>query len=468
MTNRSKVLAALTVYADRCALEIPGHFLTYRSLANAIGETQGLLHSTKTAALMIENSPAWIIMDLACVAANVPLLPLPAFFSDKQIQHALKDAGVDTVFTDKPERFSGVVEKILIGGDPYYRITLTNQPVPLPPHTAKITYTSGTTDEPKGVCLTQQAMETVAEALLNTIDKSTSDRHVCLLPLGVLLENVAGVYTALLAGATICLPPVKHEPEALYAAIDNYQATSCILVPELLRMLLAVDKPLLTLTYAAIGGARISPELLKGAFAKNIPVFEGYGLSEACSVVAVNTPSAHKTGSVGKLLPHIKLRRESDGELFIQRPLFSGYLGDTSSQPEWYATGDIGHIDEDGFLYIEGRKKNIYITSFGRNVSPEWVESLLTAHPSIAQAVVYGEAKASSTAIIVTTRPQAVPAAIEKVNQQLPDYARIGAHVLAMPFSVSNQQLTGTGRPRRLAIHKAYAHAIEGGTHEVL
>ena len=468
MTNQSKVLAALTLYPDRYALEIPGHFLTYRSLTNAIAETQGLLHSTKTAALMIENSPAWIIMDLACVAANVPLLPLPAFFSDKQIQHALKDAGVDTVFTDKPDRFSGVAEKILIGGDPYYRITLASKPVVLPSHTAKITYTSGTTDEPKGVCLTQEAMETVAEALLNTIGKSTSGRHVCLLPLGVLLENVAGVYTALLAGATICLPPVKHEPEALYAAIDNYRATSCILVPELLRMLLAVDKPLPTLTYAAIGGARISPELLKAALAKNIPVFEGYGLSEACSVVAVNTPGTYKTGSVGKLLPHIKLRRESDGELLIQCPLFSGYLGDTSPQPEWYATGDIGHIDEEGFLYIEGRKKNIYITSFGRNVSPEWVESILTAHPAIAQAVVYGEAKASSTAIIVTTRPQAVPAAIEQINKQLPDYARIGTHVLAMPFSVSNQQLTGTGRPRRQVIYRAYAHAIEGGTHEVL
>ena len=165
MTNQSKVLAALTLYPDRYALEIPGHFLTYRSLTNAIAETQGLLHSTKTAALMIENSPAWIIMDLACVAANVPLLPLPAFFSDKQIQHALKDAGVDTVFTDKPDRFSGVAEKILIGGDPYYRITLASKPVVLPSHTAKITYTSGTTDEPKGVCLTQEAMETVAEAL---------------------------------------------------------------------------------------------------------------------------------------------------------------------------------------------------------------------------------------------------------------------------------------------------------------
>ena len=460
----SKVLAALQAYGDCLALEIPGQLLTYADLANAVTQTQSLLQGTKMAVLMMENSPAWIVMDLACVEAGIPLLPLPSFFSAKQVEHALKDAGVDTVFTDQPERFNGKAEKIIVVGQTFHRITVINAPVSLPLHTAKITYTSGTTDEPKGVCLTQEAIETVAEALLSNIGKSTSARHVCLLPLAVLLENVAGVYTTLLAGATLCLPPIKHESAALHAAIDNYQATSCILVPELLQMLLAADKPLPTLSYAAVGGARVSPELLKAAASKGIPVYEGYGLSEASSVVAVNTPNLHRIGSVGKLLPHIKLRRESDSELFIQHPLFSGYLGDNASQPEWYATGDIGRIDEDGFLYIEGRKKNIYITSYGRNVSPEWVESLLTAHPAIAQAVVYGEAKPTSTAIIVTTRPQAVPAAIEQVNQQLPDYARIGTHVLAMPFSVSNRQLTGTGRPRRQAIYTAYAYAIEGGT----
>jgi long-chain acyl-CoA synthetase len=431
-------------------------------LVREIAAMKGLLGDTKMAAVMMENCPAWVIVDLACVAAQIPLLPLPAFFSQKQISHALTNAGVDTVFTDQFDRFDGYVENIVIGGMPYYRVTLTEPKVSLPAHTAKITYTSGTTDEPKGVCLTQNAMETVAHSLLCVIKIPPVARHVCLLPLAVLLENVAGVYPALLAGATICLPPVKHEPEALHAAITDNHGTSCILVPELLRMLLAIDKRLPSLSYVAVGGARVSAELVQFALFKGIPVYEGYGLSEASSVIAVNTPDAYKIGSAGKILPHIKLDVNGNGEILLRHPLFSGYLGDDEPGHEWYATGDIGQIDDDGFVFIEGRKKNIYITSFGRNVSPEWVESLLTAHPSVAQAVVYGEDKPFSTAVIVAHQPQDIPAAIQHINEQLPDYARIGTHILASaPFSIANGQLTGTGRPKRMAIYNIYEEAIE-------
>ena len=458
----SQVLAALQSYPDRIALEAPQQKLSYLALSQAITAAQILLRDTKTATLMMENGPAWIIMDLACIAAGIPLLPLPAFFSQKQIVHALSDAGVDTVFTNQPERFDGNAEKIEIAGKIYYRIALKTNAKALPAHTAKITYTSGTTDAPNGVCLTQDAMETVARSLLAAIKTPEDARHVCLLPLAILLENVAGVYTALLAGATICLPPVCHEPQALYTAINNAQATSCILVPELLRMLLAFGKPLPTLSYAAVGGAKVSAKLLQMALFKGIPVYEGYGMTEASSVVAVNTSDAYKLGSVGKLLPHIQMHTDGNGELYLRRALFSGYLGDTEPRPEWYATGDIGRIDDDGFLYIEGRRKNVYITSYGRNVSPEWVESLLTAHPAISQVVVYGEAKPYSTAVIVSPQLQAIPAAIAQINQQLPDYARIGAHVLATaPFSLANGQLTGTGRPKRDAIYQAYAHSID-------
>ena len=462
MTNASKILAALPHYADRIALEAPSHVLTYSMLSEAIADTVSLLETTNVAAIMMENGIAWTVIDLACVASKTPLLPLPSFFSARQIRNALEDAGVDTIITDQPERFTGTSEKIKVAGQSYYRIKLVCEQKSLPAHTAKITYTSGTTDTPKGVCLTQEAMETVATSLLSTVGAPLAARHVCLLPLAVLLENVAGVYTALLSGATICLPKVVHEPEALHAAITDYKATSCILVPELLRMLLAVGKPMPTLSYAAVGGARVSPALIQSAWFRGIPVYEGYGLTESASVVAVNTSDAYKIGSVGKLLPHIELRQEGDGELFIRGPLFSGYLGETNAQPEWVATGDIGRLDEDGFLYIEGRKKNIYITSFGRNVSPEWIESLLTAHPAIAQAVVYGEAKSFSTAIVVSPQPHNLLAAIAHINQQLPDYARIGTHIVASaPFSVANGQLTGTGRPRREAIYRDYASLIE-------
>lgn len=462
MSYQSTIFPALNRYAERVALEAEGRTLSYQELSHAVDTVCETLSGVHMAALMMANSPAWVILDLACVKAGVPLLPLPEFFSEQQIQHALADAGVDTIFTDQPERFMGRAEWMVVAGQPCYRIHLNAKQTKLPSGTAKITYTSGTTNTPKGVCLRQEAMETVASSLLKLLPHEALKRHICLLPLGVLLENVAGIYTALLAGATICLPPVKHEPAALYAAIMEYRATSCILVPELLRMLLAVNKPLPTMRYAAVGGARVAPDLLRMAQAKGIPVYEGYGLSELSSVVAVNTPETNRVGTVGKPLPHIQLKISKQGEVMIRNPLFSGYLGSKRKMVEWYPTGDVGRMDEDGFLIIEGRKKNIYITSFGRNISPEWVESLLTSHPAIAQAVVYGEAKPYSVAVIVAREPECVAEAIEQLNAVLPDYAKVGKHLLAHgAFTIANHQLTGTGRPRRQEIYKQYEQVIE-------
>ena len=443
----STVLAALHNYLNLIALANSEQKLTYAELIQEIAAVQHLLQMAGVVALMMENCPAWVVVDLACMAEKVILLPLPPFFSEKQIAHALIDAGVDTIFTDQPERFAGDAEKVTIAGKCYYKISSKISSYEWMTSVSKITYTSGTTDSPKPVFLSQSAMETVADSLLQTIKTPENSRHVCLLPLAILLENVAGVYTTLLTGATIYLPLVEHTPQALYSAISEAKATTCILVPELLRMLLAVGKPLPTLHYAAVGGARVSPELLQAARSAGIPVYEGYGLSEAASVVAVNSPDAYKIGSVGKVLPHVDLRIEGDGEISIK-----------TKQLDWYKTGDIGKIDKDGFLYIEGRKKNIYITSFGRNVSPEWLESLLTAHPAIAQTIVFGEGKPNATAIIVALNPDAIPAALTQINQQLPDYARINDYIIATePFSLQNGQLTGTGRAKREVIYEIYS-----------
>lgn len=458
----ASILSGLSLYSTRTAIETADQCFTYAQLIKAIASAEPLLHDVRMAAIMMQNSPAWIVMDLACISAGIPLLPLPAFFSEKQLSHALLESGTDTVFTDQPERFNGHTTCVPIAGKTYYRVTIDHTAVSLPPGTAKITYTSGTTNEPKGVCLSQSAMETVAKSLLSVIPSRHSKRHVCLLPLAVLLENIAGVYVALLSGATVCLTETMLTRESIGTTINTCQATSCILVPELLRMLLSSDIPTPTLTYAAVGGARVSPELLRHASSRSIPVYEGYGLSESCSVVSVNTPEHFRPGSVGKLLPHMDITIGHDGEIYIRNPLFSGYIGSQLPLEKYYPTGDIGRMDKDGFLYIEGRKKNIYITSYGRNVSPEWIESLLSASPLITQAAVFGEGKAFSTAVIVSNNPQSIPHIIQSVNHQLPDYARIGAHVIATePFSLSNNQLTGTGRPRRQVIYEYYAHTIE-------
>ena len=193
-------------------------------------------------------------------------------------------------------------------------------------------------------------------------------------------------------------------------------------------------------------------------------MFEGYGLSESASVVALNTPNANKIGSAGKPLPHLKIQFSSENEILVKGANYLAYTTQTEEAHEWLATGDIGYLDDDGFLFINGRKKNIFITSFGRNVSPEWVERDLTSAASIAQACVFGEAKPWNVAII-TTKPGAASSLlagdIAQINQHLPDYARITKWLLAdAPFSVANGQLTPNGRLKRDAIGQMYQDKI--------
>jgi len=130
------------------------------------------------------------------------------------------------------------------------------------------------------------------------------------------------------------------------------------------------------------------------------------------------------------------------------------------SAEDYIKTGDIGYLDADGFLMINGRKKNIFITSFGRNVSPEWVERELTSCDTIVQACLFGEAKPWNTAIILpsvgATFAQ-IEASIQTVNANLPDYARITEWLPALaPFSIQNQQLTANGRLKRDMIWQQY------------
>jgi long-subunit acyl-CoA synthetase (AMP-forming) len=184
----------------------------------------------------------------------------------------------------------------------------------------------------------------------------------------------------------------------------------------------------------------------------------------------VNVPGASRLGSVGRPLPHVQLKFAPDGEIRVAGSVFSGYLGAASvgTADDYWATGDTGYLDADGFLFVTGRKRNVFITSFGRNVAPEWVESQLLLDPRIAQAAVFGEARPFNVAVVVA-RDHGLPAEVDGIaraiavaNANLPDYARVGRWILAdAPFSVAHGQYTGSGRPRRAAIWSTYAARIK-------
>ena len=159
-------------------------------------------------------------------------------------------------------------------------------------------------------------------------------------------------------------------PNGIVVAIEEHQAESVILLPQMLQAITLGctknDPRLKSLKLVAVGGAKTPEALIVQAREKGIPAYEGYGLSECSSVVALNTPSANKLNSVGKALPNRKIRIAADGEIEISGQGFTHYLGEVIAQEEWLKTGDIGHLDDEGYLFIDGRKKNILITSFGR------------------------------------------------------------------------------------------------------
>jgi long-subunit acyl-CoA synthetase (AMP-forming) len=347
----------------------------------------------------------------------------------------------------------------------------------LPAGTAKVTYTSGTTGAPKGVCLSRAHIETVAHSLLEATGANADDRHLCLTPLSTLLENIGGVHVPLLAGACSFVLPLAEvglsgasglHVQTMMRALSTSQATSAILAPQMLAALVsAIESGIPTptnLRFLAVGGAPVSRRLLERANAIGLPVFEGYGLSECASVVTLNAPGAHRPGSQGRPLPHQPVSISSDGEVLVSGLVFLGYLGHAQITTPW-PTGDLGYLDDDGFLHLRGRRKDQFITSFGRNVAPDWVEGELTAHPAIAQAAVFGEARPFNVAVLTTTpgaSDEAIGLAIADTNARLPDYARIAQWFTGTePFGVANGQLTTNGRIRRAAIHAAYQSKIE-------
>ena len=438
------------------------------------------LRGCRSLAILADNGPAWAIADLAALRAGVPVVPLPPFFSPAQVDHVLEQTGVDAVLTDQPGRITGLGAGFAHAD--YWQglawLARPAQPVTLPAGTAKVSFTSGSTGTAKGVCLSADGLIDTAAAIAARLADLPIDRHLAVLPLALLLENSAGIYAPLLRGAEIALPPLVmlgwqgmagFDPARLHASAQVFRPRSMILVPELLKawsLYLAATgrRASAGLTYVAVGGARVAPGMLEAARRAGIPAYQGYGLTECGSVVALNRPG-DDADDVGRPLDHAAVRI-ADGEVVVGARAFLGYLGDppdAAAGVREFATGDLGSLTADGHLQLSGRRKNLLITSFGRNVAPEWVEAALLAQPAIAQAVVAGEARPWLSALLVPAPGAdgaALEAAVAAANATLPDYARIGGWAAAAPFTPANGQATGNGRPKRAAILSHYAAAL--------
>lgn len=430
-------------------------------------------------ALHANNGIDWIITDLACHAAGIVCVPLPLFFNEGQLLHAIRSCGVDALLTAEPACFlPHFATRTELAGS---GLILLRQPAylscALPDGTGKVTFTSGSTGTPKGVCLGNAQQLLQAQALADAV-ALRHPRHLCLLPLSTLLENIAGVYAPLLAGGTVLVRGLRElgfegsrlaDPKLLLATIARLQPDTLILIPQLLQLLVLAASQgwqVPSLKFIAVGGARVPASLVRQARVLGLPVYEGYGLSECCSVVSLNTPAHDQPGTAGKVLPHLRVSG-NDGELHVAGNAMLGYVGERDSwHPSAIATGDIGHVDPQGFLHLAGRRKNLIISSYGRNISPEWVESELLASPLIAEAIVLGEGRPHCVALLTPARAElgdaALASAVAAANAQLPDYAQVRQWLrLQRPLAGNPDFVTPNGKPRRSSIEQAWQAELD-------
>ena len=465
------------LYPDRECLACPEHSLSYSDFVSRLEATRAELEQLAISRLGIyaNNSAEWAIIDLAASMAGLVVVPIPLFFSSGQIQHLVDNAALDGLYTDR--RFplavgDGRPSEVLAGR--YIAVTTTT--LDQRPHYCKVTYTSGSTGHPKGACLKDETMMSIVTSLADALLPSQLGRHLSLLPFATLLENVAGIYLSLWMGRSVVIDDPANlglasnhqfDPKLFASKVDASSAESVILLPQMLKLIIEADisEQLRSLKFIAVGGGKVAPELLRRAQELKLPVFEGYGLTECGSCVALNTPSANRIGSVGKPLPHAQVRIGTSGEVFVTGAAMEGYLQDDPA-PSEISTGDAGFLDPEGFLHITGRIKNVIVSSYGRNISPEWVESHFLADARIQQMAVFGEAQPHLSAVFVapdSLQDKELSALIEQVNATLPDYARVMSWTRSQaPFSLESETLTSNGKIRRDMVAKQFFAAASG------
>ncbi|MDP4006565.1 AMP-binding protein [Methylobacterium sp. NEAU K] len=361
--------------------------------------------------LLAPNGVAWAVAQLACACAGRTVVPLPTFFSAAQLAHVIRDASLDCILvapalTGRVAGNGVAVQPLDIAGTAELRPESADG-------FAQVIYTSGSTGAPKGVRHGAAQIGWMAEALAHAVAAHSEDLYLSVLPLPLLLETLCAVFVPVLAGARARFETGIPERlgtgqlAGLAEAFGLHRPTMSVLVPQVLAAWVGeldatgAQAPA-SLRFVAVGGAPVPPALAERAWRAGIPACEGYGLSECGSVVAVNAPGQRRPGSVGRPLPGITVSIV-DGEILVDGPtLMDGYLGRERPPGPW-RTGDLGSIDADGFLHVHGRKDNLIVLSSGRNVSPEWIETILLGDPCVAACGIVGHGMDRLTAVIVPT-----------------------------------------------------------------
>jgi long-chain acyl-CoA synthetase len=243
------------------------------------------------------------------------------------------------------------------------------------------------------------------------------------------------------------------------------------------------------------GSAPLSPAVHEFFHGVGLPIVEGYGLTETAPILTVNPPDAPRVGTVGRAIPGVELRIAPDGEILARGPnIMAGYYNKPDATAEilagdgWLHTGDIGTIDDEGYLTITDRKKDLIVTAGGKNVAPQPIESVLKSHRLVAEAVVLGDRRRFVSALIVpdfpvleqrlkdlgrpfgereelVTRPDVVglyQEIVDGLNHDLAQYERIKRiALLPAEFTIESGELTPTMKVKRKVIEERWKQQID-------
>jgi len=425
---------------DKAALRSGTRCIDYGPLAAFLAQTAHILSGpVRVVGIATDDPLDAALADLALTYNGHVSVHLPPFFSAAQRAHIIEAASIETIIGAE---CLGTEAQILPHPE-----ECPSLDCPLAPPIGgarRIIFTSGSSGTPKGVLIGETQMAAAIAGLEKAIAPRAEDRHLSLLPMAQLLEQVAGLYLPLLAGAEVCFCPESLKalfggPMApVMAAMQASNPTTSIVVPALLSRLVSEFNASNraapgSLRMMAVGGAMTSSALLADARTLGLPVYEGYGLSECSSVVALNRPDTARLGTVGEVLDGVQLRID-EGEIVVAGPtVMEGYLGQAPVTGEW-RTGDMGRI-EDGHLIVEGRKDWLIVTPQGRNINPEWVESCLCADPRVPAAGLY-LAQDGQLEVIAVVMAQVDLDHIKHLLADLPQYA----HPARLRFAPASQE----------------------------
>jgi acyl-CoA synthetase (AMP-forming)/AMP-acid ligase II len=389
-----------------------------------------------------ENSPQWIVADLAVLAAGGTVVPLNHRSRDAEVAEVLERAACTVVLED------GAIP--MPGRD---ATPVTPHP-PEPDDVSHLQFTSGTTGLPKGVMLTHRGMVETTRAWVAIVGLRPGDRYPVVNPLSHIGGHKTGLLAALVAGATV-YPVARFDAPALAEVIDRDRITFLQGPPAMFQALLdAVDARATaptTVRVAVTGSANIPPALvvrMQETFGLDA-VHAGYGLTEAtgvCTITRADDPLELVTRTSGRAIPGVEVRiRDAhapgdEGEILVRGPgVMRGYLDDPAATAAvidgdgWLATGDVGALDADGNLEIRDRLKDLVIVG-GFNAYPAEIERVLTQHDGVLDAAVVGvpDERLGEVPVAFVVRARHDP----PTDEQLIEYTRARLATYKVPRAV--------------------------------